>query len=402
MMAVFVFLSRLGGLQRLGIPRVWAWVFAGLALGSGAVAAKTWVVGATGTPLSLQKAVDQAGDGDLIEMLAGDYRGQPLVLVNRRLTLRGVGGRPVVQGEGKVGPQRALWTVRGGQVTIENIEFRGARAQDAAGAGIRQEGGQLSLRDCALYDNEHGLLALNDDQAQLLIERTQFGLAPRLQGGLYHLLNVGRIGKLTVQGSRFQQGFEGHMIKSAARETVIRYNLLHDGNSGGSSYEIDLPRGGLATVIGNVIGQSARTQNRVMLAYGAEGSAWERNALHLAHNTLINGLFTPAWFLRVWRDRLPKDTEVLAVNNLLVGPGIFWLGAAGHFEGNFPATAGMLTDNATHAFELPPDSIWRGKAVDPRQVQGHDLSPTAEFSPPMGMRPLAPGRSSWSPGAFQK
>jgi hypothetical protein len=381
--------------------RAWLLLCCSLLAGP-ALPGQSWVVGPAGAPMSLQQALERAQDGDVIELLSGDYRGQPLLLDKRRLTLRGVGTRPVFHGDRKVGPTRALWTVRGGEVTVENVEFRGARSQGADGAGIRLEGGLLTVRDSAFHDNEHGLLALNDERAELRIERTQFGTAPRVEGQLYHLLNVGRIGKLSVQGSRFQQGFEGHMIKSRARETTIAYNFIHDGNTGGASYEIDLPVGGMATVIGNIIGQSPKAQNRVMVAYGAEGTVWPRNALYLAHNTLLNGLATPAWFLRVWRDKLPPDTQVLAVNNLLVGPGIFWLGAPGHFQGNFPATFGMLADSATYAFELPPGSILRGRASDPRNVQGVDLSPKAEFTFPMGITPLAPGRSGWSPGAFQK
>ncbi len=374
----------------------------GVLLAPAAWAAQNWVVGPAGAPMSLQQAVQQARDGDVIELMSGDYKGQTLLLDQRRLTLRGVGTRPVLNGESRVGAASALLTVQGGEVTLENIEFRGSRAQGADGAGVLLKGGVLTVRDSSFHDNEHGILALNDERAELRIERTQFGTAPRVEGRLYHLLNVGRIAKLSVQGSRFQQGFEGHMIKSRARESSITYNFIHDGNTGGASYLIDLPVGGMATVIGNVLGKSPRAQSRVLLAYGAEGTAWPKNALHLAHNTFLNGMSGPAWFLRVWRDRLPADTQVLAVNNLLVGPGVFWLGASGTFRGNFPATHGMLADSATYAFELPPGSIWRGRAADPRNVQGVDLSPTAEFTFPMGATPLAPGRGSWSPGAFQK
>lgn len=368
-----------------------------------AVAAQVLMVGAEGTPLSLQQALDRAQDGDTIELLPGDYRDAPLLLVNRRLTLRGVGKRPVVHGGSKVGSSKALWTVRGGQVLVENIEFRGARAQDASGAAIRHEGGQLTVRNCALYDNEHGILATHDEAAELTIVDTQFGLAPRVEGGLPHLLNVGRIARLSVQGSRFQAGFEGHMIKSRAAISFIGYNLLHDGNTGASSYEIDLPIGGVATIIGNIIAQSPRSQNPVLIAYGSEGGgAWPSNALYVAHNTLINNGWRPAWFLRTWRDRLPEGNEVIVVNNLVVGPGLFWLGASGYFAGNRPATSGMLADAATYAFELPPDAMWRGSGIDPRQVRGVDLSPKAEFDWPMGSKDLAPGRTLWSPGAFQK
>jgi hypothetical protein len=367
---------------------------------SAACAAEPLVAGPSGQPMALEDALARSRDGDTIELLPGEYHGS-VVIENRRLTLRGMGG-VVIQGEGKIGSTKALWTVRGGDVTIENVEFRGFRAADGGGAGVRQEGGHLTIRQCTFFDNEHGLLAVNDDQAELVIERSVFGLAPKVVGGLYHLLNVGRIGKLSITGTRFQQGFEGHLIKSRAREAFIGYNFIHDGLHGGASYEIELASGGQATVIGNVIAQGAESQNPVLVAYGTEGRAWDKNTLLLAHNTFVNYAWTPAWFLRVFRDRLPENTEVWAVNNLIVGPGIFWLGASGHFEGNRHATRGMLRDIETYAFELPPGSIWRGSGVDPRNIAGHDLSPKAEFEWPTGVRALEPGRTRWSPGAYQR
>jgi hypothetical protein len=370
-------------------------------------AAQTWVAGPDGQPMTLQAALARAQDGDTVELLPGEYRPQGLLLAQRRLTLRGLAAgkqRAVLQGDGQPLANRALLTVRGGELRVENLEFRGARSAEGLGAGIRHEGGRLTVVRSVFYDNEHGILALADDAAVLTIEDTQFGLAPRVPGTLPHLLNVGRIARLSVQGSRFQQGFEGHMIKSRARESFIGYNLLHDGNTGQTSYQIELPLGGLATVVGNVIGQSRQARNRVMLAYGAEGSAWPVNKLLVSHNTFINGLRTPAWFLRVWADRLPADALVIGINNLLVGGGVFELGVLGmpkHFGGNRHATSGMLADAATYAFELPPESTWRGSGINPRDVQGLDLAPLAEFDWPMGRRPLPPGRSIWSPGAFQ-
>ena len=368
-----------------------------------AQAAETLVVGPEGAPLSLAAALTQAQDGDTIELLPGEYREANAVLVNRRLTIRGIGKRPVLNGGGKpAGLHKALWLVRGGEVTLVILEFRGARASDGEGAAVRLEGGRLQVRRCEFYDNEYAIHATNDEQAQVDIQDSVLGMAPKVEGALYHLLNVGRIARLSVSGSRFQQGFEGHMIKSRARESVIGYNFIHDGRRGGASYEIELPAGGLATVIGNVIGQGADSQNRVVLAYGTDGRPWDRNALLVAHNTFISYKWTPAWFLRVFSDSLPQDTEVVAVNNLVVGPGVFWLGASGHFDGNRPATLGMLRDADTYAFELAPDSIWRGSGIDPRQVGKRDLSPKAEFEWPVGTRALSPERARWSPGAYQK
>lgn len=369
-------------------------------LAAGLVQAATWVVGAGGSPLSLAEALERAADGDTIELLAGEYR-DVVLLEQRRLTLRGE-GKVVVQGDGKAGEHRALWTQRGGQVVIEGLEFRGARAKDGSGAAVRLEGGQLTLRKTVFFDNEHGLVATNDAQAELTIENCVFGLAPKVVGALHHLLNVGRIGKLTITGSRFQQGFEGQLIRSRAREALIAYNFIHDSVNGGASYEIELAAGGVATVVGNVIGQGANHQNPVLLVYGTEGRAWDRNELRVVHNTFIHYGWIPAWFMRVFDDRVGPDTRVWAVNNLLVGPGLFAPGVSGEFAGNRYATRGMLKDIWTYGFELPPGSPWRGAGVDPSHVGGQDLRPRAEFEWPVGQRLLPADPGSWTPGAYQR
>ena len=368
-------------------------------------AAAVLMVGPQGAPMSMEEALRQAQDGDTIELLSGEYTGAPLVIENRRLLIRGVGKRPLIKGNGKMTSAKALWLVRGGEVTLENLEFRGARSNDGEGAGIRMEGGRLHLRKVALYDNEYGLFAPNAEQAELRIEDCEFGLAPRVVGGLHHLLNVARIAKLTVTGSRFQQGFEGQMLKSRARENLISYNFIHDGQRGGASYEIEIANGGLATIVGNVIGQGADSQNPVLVAYGTEKVGWDRNALVVAHNTFINYAWTPAWFVRVIDKNLPPDTEVVAVNNLLVGSGLLWPALGGGrvtAAGNRHVSRRMLRDADTYAFELLPGSTWRGSAVDPRSVAGRDLSPKGEFEWPVGVLPLAPELTRWAPGAYQR
>ena len=423
MVGAWVCSARLG--QMTGWPRRarWAWACLLLAVAQAAVAATVaapmfplapdpapaaaagaavWLVGPEGAAAALEDALRKAKDGDTIELLPGEYAGG-LVIENRRLTLRGVAGAkpPVIKGDGKSGAAKALWTVRGGQVTLQNLEFRGARSSEGGGAGVRQEGGQLTLQGCQFFDNEHGLFSANDPKAQITIEASVFGMAPRVVGGLHHLINIGRIARLSISGSRFQLGFEGHLIKTRARENLIGYNFLHDGTRGGASYEIDIAHGGLATVIGNVIGQGSESQNPVMVVFGTEGQPWDKNVLLVSHNTFINWGWTPAWFLRVLSDKLPADTEVIAINNLLVGGGVFSMAAPGHFDGNRHATLGMLRDADTYAFELPPGSMWRASGIDPRSVKGRDLSPKAEFLWPLGTKELGP-LTSWAPGAFQK
>ena len=363
------------------------------------------VIGPERQPATFVEALERAKDGDEIIVLPGTYKGVTAVITHKRLTIRGQGQRPVFVYDGKLAEGRALFVVKGGEVRLENLEFRGARATDGDAAGVRFETGRLEVVRCAFFDNEHGLVTANARDAELTILESEFARAPKVVGGLNHLLHVGTIANFTLTGSRLYGGFEGHLVKSRARENHLIYNMIRDGSEGEASYEVDLPNGGRATLIGNVISQSPRSQNPVLISYGAEGKVWEENTLVLSHNTLISEGWRPAWFLRVHRDRLPGMGEVLALNNLIVGGGIFELGAIGvngRFAGNRPATLGMLADVVTGAFELPPDSIWRGQVPDPRKHFGRDLAPQAEFEWPAGVRAIPPDRVRWAPGAYQR
>ena len=370
-----------------------------LLIAAGTARAETIVVGAD--TATLADALRLARDGDTVLVPGGEYRGDVATVQQKRLTIRGLDPRPVLVADGRHAEGKAILVVRDGDIEIENIEFRGARVPDGNGAGIRFEKGRLRVRGCAFVDNEIGLLTANFEDAELVVEDSEFAQAPPGPGGLHHLLYVGRIASLKVSGSRFRQGQVGHLLKSRARRTELAYNLLVDGADGRASYEVDLPNGGDALLIGNIIGQSRQSQNPVVVAYGAEGHAWPQSRLRLAHNTLLSDDFRPAWFLRVWQDRLPPDTPVQAVNNLSVGLGVFSLGANGEFKGNYPALPWMLNDVAALDFALRAGSPLRGLGVDPRHAFDDDLSPKAEFTLPVGTRPLPPPLR-WTPGALQR
>ncbi|MCK0509183.1 hypothetical protein [Aromatoleum anaerobium] len=350
---------------------------------------------------SIAEAARLARDGDIVEIQPGEYRGAVASWTQRRLTIRGVGERPVLIADGRSAEDKAIWVIRNGDFVIDNIEFQGARVPDGNGAGIRFERGKLHVRNCAFVDNQTGILTSNFIDAELRIDDSLFTDAPRQEHSLPHLLYAGRIARLEIFGSRFHNGYRGHLIKSRARRTDLRYNLIYDGRAGEASYEIDLPNGGDATLVGNVIGQSARTHNPVVVAYGAEGHAWPENALVLSHNTLTSAHTFGAWFLRVWRDRIGADVRVRGVNNLVVGLGAFTLGASGEFRGNFPALSGMLNDIEALDFSLAPGSLLRGRGENVPTSPDGDVVPDAEFQLPIGRRPLT-APAHWTPGAFQR
>ena len=294
---------------------------------------QVWRVGA-GLPISrIADAIRQAADGDTIEILPGDDVGDVAVIRQRRLTLVGLGSgaqdRPRLLAAGQHAEGKAIWVLRDGDVRVARLHFEGARVPDGNGAGIRFEKGHLHLTQCSFQDNQNGVLTGNDIDSSLMIDDCDFGQAPANPGNLPHLLYVGRIAHVSIRGSRFRAGHEGHLIKSRARRTTLIGNLLDDGPTGQASYEIDLPEGGEALVEDNTVVQSIGTHNPVMLAYGAEQPHWPLNRLTLRGNTFINRLPGGGWFVRVWADRLPAGAEVLSQGNRYLGPGSLLLGPTG-------------------------------------------------------------------------
>jgi hypothetical protein len=345
----------------------------------------------------LADAARVARDGDTVLVMPGEYRGDVAVWLQRSLTIRGVGARPVLVADGRSAEGKAIWVIRDGDFSIDNIEFRGARVPAGNGAAIRFERGRLRIGNCAFVDNQTGILTGNVEDTELAIEDSLFADAPRQTHSLPHLLYAGRIARLSVTGSRFHNGYRGHLLKSRARISDLRYNLIVDGPQGAASYEADFPDGGDVTLVGNVIGQSAATENRTLVAFGAERRPWAVNRLTMIHNTLISDDDRPAQFARVWEDRLPAGTAVLTRNNLAVGAGTLASGLPGDHGGNLDLPPGALPRAAELDFS-PPRHIVESAAP---ATLSRDLQPTAEFALPMGIRPLTPPQR-WAPGAFQQ
>ncbi len=360
----------------------------------------TLVVGPQEKIRTITEAAKTARDGEVIEILPGEYRGQPAVWTQNNLVIRGKGQRPVLIADGKSAEGKGLWVIRGGKVRVENIEFRGVRVRDGNGAGIRFEKGHLAIHRCAFIDNEMGILTGNSPELTLEISDSEFADAPRHEGDLHHLLYVGQIGKFSLTGSRFTNGYRGHLVKSRARENHIYYNLLADGTEGRASYELEFPNGGIAFVIGNVIAQSADTDNPTLVSYGAEGTHWPDNALYFVHNTLVNDRYDGS-FLKSWAEKLPKNTENWIINNLTVGNGDLFPPPQGRFEGNLSAQRGDLIAYAGLPLRLKTDSPLRGQVRIPGKARDVNLLPNAEFTLPVGQRQISPG-SSLAPGAFQQ
>ncbi|MFM9915514.1 MAG: hypothetical protein ACKVOX_06880 [Rhizobacter sp.] len=268
----------------------------------------------------LQDAINAAGSGDVIEVQPGDYHGDVAVVEVPHVTIRGVGSGAVFHADGQHAEGKAMLVVRG-DVVIENIEFRGARVPTGNGAGIRFERGRLAVRGCRFFDNEMGILTASDPGMALDVVDCEFGAAPRHEGMLHHLLYVGTIGTFSIRGSRFSGGWRGHLLKSRAGQSRVINNRLDDRPAGEASYELEFPNGGHNVVAGNLLAQSALTQNPDLLSMGAEARDGMTGSLVLADNTFINMAGPRARFVHVWTDRLAGDTPIRMSRNQFAGPG---------------------------------------------------------------------------------
>jgi hypothetical protein len=253
--------------------------------------------------------------GAIIHVDSGDYAADVAVWQHDDITIRAVGGRVRLLAQGAAAEGKGIWVVRAQRLKVEGFDFEGAAVPSRNGAGIRLESGSLLVKDCRFRYNEMGLLTNNDPNTVLEVEGCEFAYNQRPDGH-NHNLYAGQIARLTVVSSHFHHGHAGHLLKSRAAMSHIIKSRLVDGADGTASYELEFPNGGRAYVVGNIIGQSTRTQNQHLISYGAEGYKWPRNELYLVNNTLINPLHNGV-FLRV----SPGADTVQTFDNVLVGRG---------------------------------------------------------------------------------
>ena len=352
-------------------------------------------VGKGGDAVAVSVAAGIARDGDVVEIEAGEYRGDVAVWLQKRLTIRAVGGPVRMIADGKHAEGKAIWVLRNGEFDISGIQFEGVRVPDKNGAGIRFERGKLSLLDCRFTGNQNGLLTGNDNGAELFIDRCEFS-GNGFGDGYTHNLYVGQIARCHVRASYFARARVGQLLKCRARESRILFNRLTDEEGGQASYEIDLSNGGKALVMGNLIVQERSTQNNHVVTYGPEKYKWPENELIFVHNTVVNRRSAGGVFVRVY----PGSVLALVQNNLFVGRGSLDGVIDGEGSGNAYVSEGQFSDPSQYDFHLRPGASVRGSAVRLPALGDVPLVPREQYLHPMGTEPVPEG-VLLSPGAFQ-
>ena len=141
---------------------------------SGASGSRLIKVGPQQPLTRIAEAARIAHDGDTIEVDAGDYAGDVASWPQNHLVVRAVGGRARVVQRDDSAEGKAIWVIKGDDVRVENFEFSGGRTPDGNGAGIRHEGGKLTIRNCLFEHNQMGVLTWNDERGELTIEGSEF------------------------------------------------------------------------------------------------------------------------------------------------------------------------------------------------------------------------------------
>jgi len=328
---------------------------------------------------TLRNAQLAATDGAVIEIDAGTYTDDVTVWRQNRVTIRGVGGgRAHIAGNRVIpfdGSDRnngmGLMVIRGTGITVENIEFSGALVTDQNGAGIRNQGRDLTICNGYHHDNEDGYLG--EALGTLLIEYSEFsfnGECP--SGGCNHNLYVDGGDRLIFRHNYSHHSIIGHTLKTRAAENYILYNRLMDEDTGSSSYNIDVPNGGLTFVIGNLIQQGPNTDNSSMLNYGTEGlSGGRTHELYLVNNTFVNdagfGGFT----------QVQSGTSLVRViNNLFVGQGSV---PGGTLTTNLLTNSPGLVNEGGFDYHLTSTSPARDAGTAPGSARGQDLTPVYQY-----------------------
>lgn len=359
-------------------------IFLALCLGlvAGGLDAATLHVGpgeAFATPCA---AVAAASDGDTIFVdAAGDYAGDVCTWHRHGLTLRGVNGRPHIEAAGQHAQGKAIWVIAGNDTVIENVEMSGCRVPDRNGAAIRQEGRNLTLRHVYFHDNEDGILTGADRDSTILIEYSEF----RHNGygdGLSHNLYIGNVGHLVFRYNWSHDAVVGHLLKSRAARNDILYNRLTGEAGSSGSYELSLPNGGLAFVIGNFIEQPATSENGALLDYLSEGTGPNTDhRLFVVNNTFVNHRHAGT-FLKIGNG---IGEPAVARNNIFHGPGTVSSRTDTVLDHNYTGSAALFVDPDAHDYRLLPTAAEVIDAgTDPGSGAGESLRPLAVYVHPTG------------------
>jgi centrosomal CEP192-like protein len=324
-------------------------------------------------------AIAAAAAGDTIEIdTSVTYTGDVCAWTTNNLTIRGVGGgRAHIDAGGQSSQGKGIWVISGTNTTVENIEFSGAHVVDQNGVGIRQQGNNLTVRNCYFHDNDEGILTDGSLSSTITIEFSEFAFNG-FGDGQSHNVYIGNIGTLIFRYNYSHHAKIGHLLKTRASQNFVLYNRLSDEATGTSSYQIDIPNGGLSYVIGNVIEQGPNNDNSTFIAYLEEGAnpGNPSTQLFVINNTFANDAASGTFIAPA-----VGAAPVVIKNNIFFGPGTITGQATAIKANNFSGNANFV-NAAGFDYHLLTGSPAINAGVDPGADGTFSLSPVFQYVHP--------------------
>lgn len=342
--------------------------------------ATVWHVGATREFKAPSSVMALVANGDTVEIDAGLYVCDVGVWRADSLVLRCSQGLAHLDAQGTAANHKGIWVIDGRHTYVEGIEFSGAAvsANDGMnGTGIRHEGLGLEVRRCYFHDNQEAILTGNDTTNEILIQSCKFvnnGVDTHEPGLFQHQIYIGHSRLFQLKYCYFEGSIVGHEVKTRANRSYILYNKIIDGPGGTGSFSIDIPNGGLAIVIGNIIEKGPNTENSTAVTYGEEGIINPDSSFYFINNTVVTDR-QPTTFINV-----ASATRVAKVyNNIFAGHNRVLNGIADtsgnvisvdtsffhfadvmaydyHITSGFPGMIGSKSPGSVGAFSLEPVS----------------------------------------------
>lgn len=200
--------------------------------------------------------------------------------------------------------------------SVEGMVFENIRSPDRNGAGIRLEGGDLSVSNSMFRNSQQGILTANDLNSALTIDRSTFsGLGGCPDGQCSHSVYVNDYGSVTITRSRFERGTGGHYVKTRAPRVDIRDCTFDDTLGQETNYMIDLSIGATGRISGNYFVQGANKENySAFITIGPEGQYNSAEGLAITDNraSLAPGVRRVTAFIADWsQERLVQARNVL-------------------------------------------------------------------------------------------
>jgi hypothetical protein len=291
---------------------------------------------------NVKDALSQAIKGDTIEVDArGVYFGADAMcaVTVDNITIVGVNGRPKMQAEPKLKLTwgKALWVLNAANTTVRNIELSDAACEDLNGAGIRIDEaavGAITIKDCYFNSCQNGILGGTPAVTALDIENCEFNYCGA-GDGLSHSVYIGNVDSLIFEYNYSHHVAAGHHLKTRANNNIIQYNRLADEDTSSrwnSSSNIDIPDGGNAYIVGNILQQGTyKSNNGRMISYGLESTKNSEKEVYIANNTFINERTDLGLFISALND--PTYT-IAYVNNIFSGVGTITGGSAKFVQSN--------------------------------------------------------------------